>query len=148
MHRRSPTRTLAAAVAGLLAVGTAACGDDDGTAADTEESRAEEAATTATTAEAPVTTAGGAADHMATDSVVVAQDFAFQVPGPVTPGARITFENRDAAPHTMTADEGAAFDSGRVAGGSTGAVTAPSEPGEYAFHCEVHPRMQATLTVQ
>jgi plastocyanin len=61
-------------------------------------------------------------------------------------GGQVTVSNRDGAPHTVTADEGA-FDSGQVGGGSTGAFVAPSQPGTYGFHCEIHPDMAGTLTV-
>jgi plastocyanin len=29
-----------------------------------------------------------------------------------------------------------------------GKLTAPTEPGEYAFHCKYHPSMHGTLTVK
>ena len=61
-------------------------------------------------------------------------------------GGQVTVSNRDGAPHTVTADDGA-FDSGQVGGGTTGAFTAPSQPGTYQFHCEIHPDMSGTLTV-
>jgi len=61
-------------------------------------------------------------------------------------GGQVTVSNRDGAPHTVTAD-GGAFDSGEVAGGSTGAFGAPSQAGTYEFHCEIHPDMSGTLTV-
>ena len=147
MQRRTTTRALALVAAGLLTVGAAACGDDDDDAADTEDTTAVDDTAADDTA-ADDTTPDPAADEMATGATVVASGFAFQVPGPVSPGAAITFDNQDGAPHTMTADEGDAFDSGRVDGGAQGEVTAPDAPGDYAFHCEVHPNMTATLTVQ
>jgi plastocyanin len=61
-------------------------------------------------------------------------------------GGQVTVSNRDGAPHTATSDDGA-FDSGQVGGGSTGAFVAPSQPGTYSFHCEIHPDMSGTLTV-
>jgi plastocyanin len=142
MQRRSTTRALALAAAALLALGLAACGDDDDDAADTgDEPTTTEAEDTGTTTADGVT--GGEA---AGDATVVAQDFSFTVPDSVAVGATVTFDNQDSAPHTMTADDDA-FDSGNVTGGSQGEVTAPSEAGDYAFHCEIHPNMTATLTV-
>jgi plastocyanin len=141
MQRRSTTRVLALAAAALLALGLAACGDDDDDAADTgDEPTTTEAEDTGTTA------ADDTGDEAAGDATVVAQDFTFTVPDSVAAGATVTFDNQDSAPHTMTADDDA-FDSGNVTGGSQGEVTAPSEAGDYAFHCEIHPNMTATLTV-
>jgi plastocyanin len=64
----------------------------------------------------------------------------------VSAGGQVTVSNRDGAPHTVTSDDGA-FDSGQIAGGATGSFVAPSQPGTYSFHCEVHPEMSGTLTV-
>lgn len=61
-------------------------------------------------------------------------------------GGQVTVSNRDGAPHTVTADDGA-FDSGQVDGSGTGAFVAPGQPGTYGFHCEIHPDMAGTLTV-
>ena len=65
----------------------------------------------------------------------------------VPAGADVAVENSGSATHTVTADDGS-FDSGKVAGGSKGSFTAPSTPGEYAFHCEIHSSMTGTLTVK
>jgi plastocyanin len=142
MQRRTMTRALALAAAALLTLGVAACGDDDDDAADTGDD-------TTTTAEETTEDTEDTADEspVVDPATVVAQDFTFTVPDSVAAGSTVTFDNQDAAPHTMTADEGDAFDSGNVSGGSQGEVTAPAEPGSYPFHCEVHPNMQATLTV-
>lgn len=77
---------------------------------------------------------------------MVAKDFSL-TSITVAPGAEVTFENEGQAKHTMTADDGA-FDAGEVAPGSSAKVTAPSDPGEYGFHCEIHPSMTGTLTVK
>ena len=46
---------------------------------------------------------------------------------------------RASATHTATADDGS-FDPGEVGGRrDVGPVTAPTSPGDYAFHCEIHP---------
>lgn len=151
MQRRTTSRSLALAASAVLAFGLAACGDDDDSSSDTTEATSTTEATEepTTSASVPDTTAGdlgGASDALATDATVVASGFRFEVPASVTAGATVTFDNQDDVPHTMTADD-EAFDSGRVSGGSSGTVTAPTEPGSYAFHCEVHPNMTATLTV-
>lgn len=150
-HR--PLRSLAAIAAGaLLVVGLAACGDDD----DDDVSAGSD--TTVTTAEDSDSDAGVGEDDDGTDTTqaddgadaaatsVQAADFSL-TSATVAPGAEVAFENTGAAPHTMTADDDS-FDSGRIEGGASGSVTAPSDPGDYPFHCEIHPQMTGTLTVE
>lgn len=72
-------------------------------------------------------------------------DFAFSAPASA-PGATVTVSNRDDFPHTASADDGS-FDSGTVNAGAAGTFAAPSAPGAYPFHCEIHPQMNGTLTV-
>ncbi|MER5847595.1 hypothetical protein ABT126_11150 [Streptomyces sp. NPDC002012] len=57
----------------------------------------------------------------------------------VAPGTLITVVNEDAAPHTVTATGGKAFDTGDVAEGQTVTFTAPAEAGTYAYICTIHP---------
>jgi plastocyanin len=73
------------------------------------------------------------------------QGFAFS---PVTAAAGATVEvaNRDGAPHSVTADDGA-FDTKIVDGGGTATFVAPSQPGDYKIHCTVHSSMHGTVTV-
>lgn len=73
-------------------------------------------------------------------------DFDFDEPTTVSPGAQVTVNNRDGVLHTVTADDGS-FDI-QVKGGDTGTFTAPTTPGDYAFVCELHANMSATLTVE
>jgi plastocyanin len=61
-------------------------------------------------------------------------------------GGTIAIENTSGAPHTFTADDGA-FDV-EYGADQPGTVDVPAEPGSYPFHCEIHPSMTATLTVQ
>jgi plastocyanin len=46
----------------------------------------------------------------------------------------------------VTSDDGTSFDV-KVAGSGTATFTAPSKAGTYAFHCNIHSSMKATLTV-
>jgi plastocyanin len=55
-------------------------------------------------------------------------------------------DNQDGTEHTVTADTGDAFDDPARAGTTT--FTAPTEPGSYPFHCEIHPEMHGTLVVE
>ncbi|MBT2545078.1 cupredoxin domain-containing protein [Streptomyces sp. ISL-44] len=65
----------------------------------------------------------------------------------VAAGATVTVINEDSAPHTLTATEAYAFDTGTIEGGASGSFTAPSKPGSYPFFCSVHPEMKGTLVV-
>ncbi|MGH3765742.1 MAG: cupredoxin domain-containing protein [Pseudonocardiaceae bacterium] len=90
---------------------------------------------------------GGAAAPTAPDSIVIS-NFAF---GPtsltVAPGAKITVMNKDQAPHTVTAND-KSFDTGTIAGGQQGEITAPTKPGSYPYVCTIHQYMTGTLIVQ
>jgi YVTN family beta-propeller protein len=61
-------------------------------------------------------------------------------------GEAVTFSNNDPVAHTSTSD-GGAWDSGEIAPGGTFTMTL-QQPGTYAFHCSLHPFMQASITVQ
>jgi plastocyanin len=65
----------------------------------------------------------------------------------VAAGGQVTVTNQDSAPHTVTSDDGA-FDTGNIGGGSSTTFTAPSQPGTYQFHCNIHSGMSGTLTVR
>lgn len=122
-------RLLTALSVALLAVGAAGCGSDADTGADTGDG--------STTTDAST---GGPA-------TIVAEDFSLS-DLTVSPGEETVLRNDGSATHTATADDGS-FDLGEVAGGETSdAVTAPTTPGDYAFHCEIHDSMTATLTVE
>ncbi len=73
-------------------------------------------------------------------------DFAFE-PGTieVPVGTTLTWTNRGDAPHTVTADDGS-FDV-EVDASASATLTAPEEPGSYAFTCTIHPKMKGTLNV-
>ena len=81
-------------------------------------------------------------------STITVKSFAFGDPITVSPGSTVTVTNRDTAKHTVTADQGQAFDVEVKSGGGTATFTAPSQPGTYAFHCTYHPTMHGTLTVK
>jgi len=90
--------------------------------------------------------AGAAADGgTAAGTTLEIRDFSFAAAS-VGPGGQVTVANQDGAPHTVTAD-GGEFDSGEVQGGGTSTFQAPSQPGSYAFACQIHPGMTGTLTV-
>ena len=90
----------------------------------------------------------GKADRAATTAAITISDFRYAPdPATVKAGRRISVRNRDDAPHTLTGRAAeAAFDSGTIKGGRTGAVTF-ERPGTYAYVCEFHPFMRGTVTV-
>lgn len=66
----------------------------------------------------------------------------------VKAGQTITVINNDFASHTVTADDGTSFDTGLIGNGETVTFTAPSTPGQYAYHCIPHPSMKGVLVVE
>jgi plastocyanin len=90
-------------------------------------------------------TSSGSAAAGGSSAVITIQDFAFTTPTSVSPGAKVTVQNKDSTAHTVTADSGSAFDDQAQPGNST--FTAPSKPGSYPFHCSIHPEMHGTLVV-
>jgi plastocyanin len=77
---------------------------------------------------------------------VRAVDFGFSPTAlTVRVGTRVTFTNHGAATHTFTAN-GGLFNSGDVASGQSYAFTFMGA-GTFAYHCQIHPSMTATLTV-
>jgi plastocyanin len=82
---------------------------------------------------------------VAADTVDI-KNFSFS-PNPITvkAGTAITVVNDDNVTHTFTANKGA-FDTGDLNGGQRGSVTV-DRAGAYAYHCEIHPFMKATLRV-
>lgn len=72
----------------------------------------------------------------------------------VETGVAVVLANVGGKPHTLTADDGS-FDTGIVNPGAAGgkfagnnATVIPNRPGEFPFHCEVHPEaMKGVLTV-
>jgi plastocyanin len=123
--------------ASLLATG---CGDDAPTATTTAARAATSTAASSTAAAAP-----GAA------SVDIAS-FKF-LPASITiaAGGRVTWINRDKAPHTAqnTGEAGAPvqFDSGRLTRGQHQSITF-REPGTYHYYCVYHRFMEANVIVR
>ena len=63
------------------------------------------------------------------------------------PGEKLKLVDGDDEPHTVTADDGS-FKFGPFNTKAPGLLVAPTKPGSYAFHCEIHPTMHGTLVVQ
>jgi plastocyanin len=81
------------------------------------------------------------------EAAVEIQDFQFSEPTlEVTVGTTVTWTNVGDAPHTVTSDDDV-FDSGELAKGDTFSFTF-DEAGEFAYHCNIHKRMKATIVVK
>ena len=90
----------------------------------------------------------GTAGSSAAAAAITIKNFDYGAPITVSPGATVTVTNKDSAEHTVTADQGSAFDVEVKENGGPGTFTAPSAPGTYPYHCTYHPNMHGTLTVQ
>jgi plastocyanin len=62
-------------------------------------------------------------------------------------GTKITWTNTGAVLHTVTSDDGHAFDSKDIAPRATWSFT-PMASGTYTYHCSYHPWMKGTIIVQ
>ncbi|MFH5880168.1 cupredoxin domain-containing protein [Arthrobacter sp. NA-172] len=79
---------------------------------------------------------------------ITIKDFGYQGPVSVSPGAKITVKDEDAQAHTVTSDDGKAFDAAVAGGGGTAEFTAPTAPGSYPYHCTYHSNMHGILVVK
>jgi len=125
----------------LVAALATACGGSSNT---TEERGTQTATLTASATGTAEATSGPAAAGAATITIA---SMSFGEPITVSPGAQVTVKNDDSAEHSVTSDTAGKFDV-EVEGKEQGTLTAPTEPGEYAFHCTYHPSMHGTLTVK
>lgn len=89
--------------------------------------------------------AAGAAPARAADINVLFQQFS-PAAADVLPGESVTWSNISERTHTVTADDGS-YDSGELPGGATFAITAPTTPGTYLYHCRIHAGMTGELDV-
>ena len=151
--RPSPRRcrrcvVAAAAVAVIGALVLAACGDDSNAAqGDTTTAPAAGPATTGSgpdeTTGTTVGTGGTAGPARDTVRYEVAAIEYEDVTAPA--GGTIEVTNTSQAAHTFTTDDRSIDVAYAVDQPAT--VRVPTEPGEYPFHCDIHPGMEATLTV-
>lgn len=96
---------------------------------------------------AAAATTVNAAGHAAHETHEVAiEGFKF-VPADLTiaEGDTVRFTNKDSAPHTATADNGA-FDTKRLNRGQSAALKFPSK-GKFSYFCEFHPNMKGSITI-
>ena len=122
----------------LVAAVATACGGSSSTSQQAATGTATMTAGATGTAEA---TNAPAAASVATMTIA---SMNFGQPITVPPGAQITIKNDDSVEHSVTSDAAGKFDV-EVDGKEQGTLTAPMEPGDYAFHCKYHPSMHGTL---
>ena len=125
----------------LVAAFATACGGSN-------TSTQEKATGTATATASPPGTAGqtsGPAEAAA--ATITISSMSFGDPITVSPGAQIAITNKDSVEHSVTSDTAGKF-TVDIDGSEEGTLTAPTEPGEYAFHCKYHPSMHGTLIVK
>lgn len=132
-------RTTAAIVASGAFL-LAACGDDDDSASTDEP--------TETTVADDTSGQNEPGDGSETVDTVAIVDFEYDpVDATVAAGSEVTFTNADGTPHTATAS-GGEFNTESIESDAEGTITAPDEPGEYAYICSFHPFMKGTLIVE
>lgn len=84
------------------------------------------------------------AGHPAAPKTVTIADFKFGAPVTVPVGTKVTWVNRDRAPHTAT---GTGFDTGTLTRGQR-ASHVFAKAGTYAYVCQLHPFMRGTVIVR
>ena len=98
-------------------------------------------------ASAPAAGGGCSTSSEAAAVTVNIQNFAFDPPVVTAAvGETIGWTNADAAPHTATTDDGAC-DTGNIAQDATAGLVFDAA-GTYTYHCNVHPNMTGTITIQ
>lgn len=139
--RPSPLR-LVAVPAAISLLALAACGSDDDSPAEAGATTDAPTATDSGSDSAPSDAAGG-------DVVTIAQSRFDPAELVVTAGTTVSFENTDSFDHTVTSrdDSAQSFDSGAFGADSDFTVTF-DEPGTYAYFCQIHPTMRASIVVE
>jgi plastocyanin len=64
----------------------------------------------------------------------------------VPTGTIVSWTNEDSIQHTVTSDQEGLFDAGPITPGDT-FENAFDTPGEYSYHCAIHPFMTGTVMV-
>jgi plastocyanin len=135
-------RSSVALLAFGLVLPLAACSDDDDGGAITED-------TTDTTAPPAADDSDDDSGDDSGDSggaAISIEGFAF-TDATVAAGAAVEVANADGTAHTVSSDDDA-WEAVRLDGGASGSFDAPADAGDYAFHCDIHPTMTGTLTVE
>jgi plastocyanin len=92
----------------------------------------------------------GAPASQKTVTIVTNRDgtFAFSPATLTVPkNTAVTWKNTTSVSHTATSDDGTTFDSGTIPSGSSFTFVF-TQAGTYSYHCNFHPYMTGTITVQ
>ena len=146
MRFRTP---LAAVAAVVMLAGLAACGSDDDTASSGTSTTNDTSTSVGAGAASP--DAGHPAGHSDSASMITMTDNKFAPANlTVAPGTAVMVMNEGAAVHDLKDEKtkGKEFDSGDIAGGADGSITAPDQAGTYPYYCTYHFGMTGTLTVK
>ena len=103
--------------------------------------------TSESTAAASGSSSEASTTEVASGPTITIANMAFGQPLTVAPGTQIKLANNDTMEHSVTSDTAGTFDQD-VEGKEKATMTAPSQPGEYPFHCSYHPNMKGTLIVK
>src|SRR3954452_7897624 len=125
---------LVPAACALVVAATAACG----------ASGAASSGGTSSAMSGMSSSSSGASGMAATGTTLMIQKFAYKTPASVSPGAKVQIMNMDGEVHTVTADEGNAFDV-TAPSGKTVSFSSPTKPGTYRFHCTFLTNMHGVL---
>jgi plastocyanin len=120
----SRSRITLAGIAGILTLGTAACGSSSPSAP-------------TVTADVTISMVGDRGN----------QSFS---PNPTTMrvGQTVAWKNNDSTTHNALEDAGERFASGNVSPGATSSPRTMSAAATFTYHCTIHPGMIGTLVVQ
>lgn len=145
---RAPIRTTFVALAATGLIALTGCGGSDNSSGSTDTSGGTTSAPAGTPESSDASSAAESTKSSADETKVeiMIKDFAFSATDPIAPGTTITVTNADTEAHTVTSDDGTSFDV-TIAPGATETFTAPSEAGDYAYHCTYHSNMHGALTV-
>lgn len=141
--RYNPTTSSLAAAAAVLALALTACGGDsesDGGAVPTSAPPTEAAP------ETPAADGDTETDSAASVGIAGSRFDPLEIS--IAVGDTVSFTNTDPFAHTVTANDGQtlSFDSGEFGQDETFEVTF-DEAGSFAYFCEIHPTMRASVVV-
>ncbi len=90
-------------------------------------------------------TTSGTSAGSSSGSGITIEGFAFHPDSlSVAAGSTVKITNKDGTEHTVTADDGSfSVD----VPGANAEIKAPTKPGTYGYHCNIHTTMKATLVV-